>query len=118
MLGSTTLLCGIVAYSLKLNQPAIQLINYFIYPLQLLLFIPFFKLGGWLFGDPFDYSLTDLYSMLQNDWLQTIKLLWVANLRAIMIWAVFSPIAGVLIYYSVYPVLNRFDSNHQKHTAD
>lgn len=109
VLGSTTLLCGITAYVLKLNQPAIQLINYFVYPLQLILFIPFFKLGGLLFSEPFSYSLPDLYQMLQNDWLETIRLLWVANLRAIMIWLTVSPIIGVIIYYPVFAVLSKLD---------
>eukprot|EP01034_Spumella_vulgaris_P003768 gene3768-4823_t len=33
ILGSTTVLCGLVAWGLRLNQPIIQLVNYLCYPL-------------------------------------------------------------------------------------
>ena len=41
VIGSTTLLCAAAAFMFKLNLPAIQLVNYFVYPLQLGLLLPF-----------------------------------------------------------------------------
>ena len=49
-LGTTTILCGIAAWALKLNIPAMQLVNYLVYPLQLALLIPFLQTGSKLFG--------------------------------------------------------------------
>jgi uncharacterized protein (DUF2062 family) len=49
VLGSTTALCALAAFALQLNLPAIQLVNYFVYPLQIALLIPFFRLGEKLF---------------------------------------------------------------------
>lgn len=40
VLGSTTLLCAAAAMVFRLNLPAIQLVNYIVYPLQLALFVP------------------------------------------------------------------------------
>src|SRR5690242_16181112 len=44
-LGWTTILCAIAAFALRLNLPAIQLVNYLVYPAQLALLLPFFRLG-------------------------------------------------------------------------
>jgi len=51
VLGSTTLLCAIAALVLRLNLPAIQVVNYLVYPLQLILLAPFYGAGSWLFSD-------------------------------------------------------------------
>jgi len=39
--GATTILCTIAAISFGLNLPAIQLANYLVYPLQIILLMPF-----------------------------------------------------------------------------
>src|SRR5271155_6084176 len=52
VLGSTTALCALAALVLRLNLPAIQVVNYFVYPLQIGLLIPFFRAGEILFGAP------------------------------------------------------------------
>ena len=52
VLGTTTALCALVAFIWRLNLPAIQIVNYFVYPLQIALLIPFFRLGEKLFGAP------------------------------------------------------------------
>lgn len=50
--GFTTLMCIVVAAVLRLNQAAIQVGNFVVYPLQIALIIPFVRMGGWLFGSP------------------------------------------------------------------
>ena len=50
VLGATTLLCTIAALALRLNLPAIQFVNYMVYPLQLVLLAPFYGAGSWLFN--------------------------------------------------------------------
>ena len=49
VIGSTTTLCAIAAFALRLNLPAIQIVNYFMYPAQIALLIPFLRLGEKLF---------------------------------------------------------------------
>jgi len=44
-----TFVCAAVAVTLRLNFAAIQVANYVAMPLQLLLIVPFVRLGGWLF---------------------------------------------------------------------
>ena len=44
MIRSTTMLCAIASFALRLNPAAIQIVNYLMSPLQLALLIPF--IGG------------------------------------------------------------------------
>lgn len=46
----TTLLCLATAFLLRLNPAAMQLANISVFPLQIALFVPYFKLGALLFG--------------------------------------------------------------------
>jgi uncharacterized protein (DUF2062 family) len=50
VIGIPTVLCAGLALALRLNQPAIQAANYAAMPLQILLFVPFMRLGKWMFG--------------------------------------------------------------------
>ncbi|HEV2487274.1 MAG TPA: DUF2062 domain-containing protein [Terracidiphilus sp.] len=54
VVGIPTVFCTGLALALRLNLPAIQAANYAAMPLQLILIVPFVRLGGWLFatGNP------------------------------------------------------------------
>lgn len=54
VVGIPTALCAMLALALRLNLPAIQAANYAAMPLQLVLIVPFVRLGGWLF--PYGHS--------------------------------------------------------------
>jgi len=49
VVGIPTVLCAGLALALRLNLPAIQAANYAAFPMQLLLIVPFMRLGGWLY---------------------------------------------------------------------
>ena len=111
MLGATTLLCTAAALSLRLNMPAIQLVNYFAYPLQLLLFIPFIRAGEFLFQEtpvPLDLSL--IFTMLQTDMLGTIQSLWWTNFRGMIAWSIIAIPVGILVYGILKKVFTRIAS--------
>lgn len=91
-LGATTLLCFLAGVVLKLNQPALQVINYALAPLQLLL-IPFFlKLGAWICRVP--AVSVNPQTMIAEFWASPGKFLadygW-AGLQAILAWIVVAP---------------------------
>lgn len=50
VVGVPTFLCGAVATVWRLNFPALQLMNYVVYPLQIALLWPFTRFGRALFG--------------------------------------------------------------------
>ena len=109
VIGSTTILCTTFGLMFKVNQVAIQLVNYFAYPLQLVLFIPFFQLGAFLFQtEPLPFSIEDIFSMLTTDTFGAIRVLWMANLRAIAAWMLIGPALCFVIYRILVPVFTRF----------
>src|SRR5450755_1242231 len=81
-LGWTTLLCLIVALRLRLNVPAMQLVNYLAYPLQLMLLVPFIRAGEWLFRAPkLGLSLPQIMAMVKADVWHAITALWAATMH-------------------------------------
>lgn len=89
VLGSTTILCGAAAALLRLNQPAIQLVNYLAYPLQLLLLIPLLRAGAALFGASSEsLTLAALRAQIGADPWGAIRLYGEATAGAVLVWAV------------------------------
>ena len=108
MLGTTTLLCAGAAIVLRLNLPAIQLVNFLIYPLQLILFLPLLKAGSRIANaGPVTMTLKQIFLMMQSDLWGLIRLLWTATLGAIFIWILLAPLAAAVIYFTLAPVLRR-----------
>ena len=106
VLGFTGAVCVAVAALLRLNQPAILAANYAATPLQLLLYIPFFRAGAWLFGaHPVSFSLDQIRSELDAGVLQTVGRYWDANLRAMAAFGAVAPLAVGLLYVILRPVL-------------
>ena len=107
-LGWTTLLCFVVAVWWKLNVPAMQLVNYLMYPVQLMLLVPFIRAGEILFRAPrLSLSLPQIFAMIHEGVWQAIKALWVATFHAIAAWALIAPLAVYLIYRLLAPILRK-----------
>jgi uncharacterized protein (DUF2062 family) len=107
-LGTTTLLCAIMAFLFRLNLPAIQLVNYCVYPLQLALLIPFIRAGEWLFGaESLNLSLESIQLMMKSDLWATVISLWSTTMRAVMAWLLIAPVIVVLVYLAMTPLLKK-----------
>jgi uncharacterized protein (DUF2062 family) len=105
MLGATTLLCIGVAFAFRLNQPAMQLVNYLAYPLQLALLIPFIRIGERLFGaEPMPLSLAAMLGALKLDTLGTIALFWSRIWHACVVWALLALPVMVLLALVLRPI--------------
>jgi len=108
VLGSTTALCAIAALALGLNLPAIQIVNYFVYPAQIALLIPFFRLGERLFRAPhLAISVPQIYAMLHGNVWSAIRLLWTTTWHAIVVWSLAAPIIAAVMYVVLAPLLRR-----------
>jgi uncharacterized protein (DUF2062 family) len=97
MLGVTTLLCTVVALPLRLNLVAIQAVNWLVYPLQVLLIIPFFRAGAWLFREPpMDLSPADLVALFNENFWGAVQSLWTTTWHALVVWLLIGlPIVAV-----------------------
>lgn len=107
-LGWTTALCAIAAFALRLNLPAIQIVNYFMYPVQFALLLPFFRLGEKLFGaQHLPISIKQIFDLIHTSLWGAIKLLWTTTWHAIVVWGLLAPLVVGLIYFALTPLLRR-----------
>jgi len=75
MLGISTVLAVMVAAVFKLNQVAIQVANYAAYPAQIIMFIPFIRIGEWVFGlEPAAINPSDIATMFSDDFQFSVQL--------------------------------------------
>lgn len=108
VLGSTTFLCAAAAVILRLNLPSIQLVNYLMYPLQLILFLPFLEAGSRIMRTaPIALSMKQVFGMIESDPWRLTKMLWSATLGAMTIWVALSPLVIGIIYIALAPLLRR-----------
>jgi uncharacterized protein (DUF2062 family) len=108
VLGSTTALCALAALVLRLNLPAIQIVNYFVYPLQIGLLIPFFRLGERLFrAAHLPLSVPQIYAMMHAGMGNTIRSLWTTTWHAIIVWCLLAPVFTAVAYAILVPALRR-----------
>ena len=90
--GTTTILCTLVALTFRLNLPAIQVGNYLALPLQLVLFVPFLRLGEILLHAPkMPLSPEQLLAMAKTDPNRAIQILLEGQWHSIIGWLVVAP---------------------------
>jgi uncharacterized protein (DUF2062 family) len=101
ILGSTTLLCALAGILVRLNQPIIQAVNYLVYPLQLVLLIPFYRAGEHLLGRaPIPLSVSLLVDRFRADTLRFLKDFGMIGVGGILVWLIIAPVTIAAIYFS------------------
>jgi len=106
VIGLTSILCGLIGFSFRLNPVAIQVINYAVYPVQILLLVPFVRFGEYLTNsNPFPISPKAIYEMLQIGLLETIQYFWNATMHGILGWLVFTLPCFFVIYFISVPIM-------------
>lgn len=115
VLGVSTLLLAIIALALRLNLPAIQLVNYLMYPLQLLLIIPFVRLGEHVLGVAAQpLSISAGIQLLQHGAWQAIHALSAAILHAALGWALLGPALIYLLYRVFSAIFVRLAAQYRR----
>ena len=113
ILGSTTLICTAIALILRLNLPAIQLSNYLVYPLQIVLIIPFISLGAFIFQvDAPPLSVQELTALFQQDFWGTIASFFDSIMRAIVAWFLICAPLSPVLYFGLVPIFRKFRFVH------
>jgi uncharacterized protein (DUF2062 family) len=108
VLGSTTILCTLAVFLFGLNFPAIQIVNYFVYPLQLALLVPLLRAGRILFREPpLPFKLADILAMIRVSPSGAIRVLWIATLHAIVAWAIVAVPMILLLNAVLRPAMRR-----------
>jgi uncharacterized protein (DUF2062 family) len=108
VLGSTVLLCTLAALVFRLNLPAIQAVNGAVYPLQLLLLVPFYKAGASVFRtNPSLLTLRGVAALVHAGLGTAARALLVVTLHALVVWLSVGAIASAVLYAALVPILRR-----------
>jgi uncharacterized protein (DUF2062 family) len=108
VLGVSTVLCTVLAIVLRLNLPAIQLVNYLASPLQLALIIPFVRVGEHLLGlKAQPLSIAEGFRIMAQGVVHAIVVLWDAIVHAALGWIVIGPVLILALYRVFRPILVR-----------
>ena len=115
LLGSTTILCLAVAMLFRLNVAASQLGNHIVYPLQLLMFVPFLRFGSIIFGTPpMPLAPTALMEAARSHPVSLVREIWRWEWHAFVVWAALAAVAMPLIALAMTPVLRRLMTRIEK----
>jgi uncharacterized protein (DUF2062 family) len=108
ILGISSILCAVIALAFRLNLPAIQIVQAAMAPTQILLIIPFIRLGEWILHAPRQsVSIKEWLALLQQGAGHAAVALRDAIFHAGFAWALIAPFAVFLLYKLLTPVFGR-----------
>jgi len=108
ILGSTTVLCLALAFVFRLNVAASQLGNHIVYPLELILIIPFIHVASRIFHTaPMPLSASELLHAAREHPLDLSRQLWQWEWHAFLLWMLIATFAIPLIALTLTPLLRR-----------
>jgi uncharacterized protein (DUF2062 family) len=118
VLGVSTILCTFIALIFRLSLPAILLVQAAMAPTQLLLIIPFVRLGEWSLGAPRQVvSVKAGVAVLSQGVWQTIVVQRDAILHATLAWAVIAPFCIYLLQRLLTPIFERMAAQSRRPPA-
>jgi uncharacterized protein (DUF2062 family) len=116
ILGSTTLLCLAIAFVFRLNVAASQIGNHIVYPLEIILVIPFIHAASRIFHSaPMPLSANELLHAAREHPLALTRQLWQWEWHAFMLWALLATVAIPLIALALTPLLRKLLSRVAHH---
>jgi uncharacterized protein (DUF2062 family) len=116
IIGSTTLLCLALAFLFRLNVAASQLGNHIVYPLELLLIIPFIRIASRIFHTaPMPLSATDLLHAASQHPIDLSRQLWLWEWHAFLLWIILAAVTVPLIALALTPILRRLLNRVREH---
>jgi hypothetical protein len=108
LIGITTIVCLLLALVLRLKQTVIQLGNYAALPLQIVLLIPYLRLGERITGpERFLFDPVKLLKSFPNVPETTVRSVVMAQWHMIQGRAVIAPVAFILAAFAAHVLLRR-----------
>jgi uncharacterized protein (DUF2062 family) len=106
--GFTTLIVAIAALILRQNFIVMQVTHFIVQPLQLLMLIPFLKIGDSLFlKTEYAFTLNQYIGLFKSDFWGTMADYWMVNLSAILIWFIISVPLFIICYFMFKRLISR-----------
>ena len=109
LLGATTVLAALLAWRLRLNVAALQLVTHLLTPVQVLLLPLLLRQGARLLGGASaqHLTITGIRHLVATDWRAALRLLWRAELGALALWAMAGVVMGTALYLVLKPVFTQ-----------
>jgi uncharacterized protein (DUF2062 family) len=107
ILWGSTLICAVLAVLFRLNQPCMQAANYLAYPMQIVLIVPFYRMGAGIF--PWGPSVSlDIFSKgITHEWMGNFVPIVAATLKALAAWFLITSPLAVLLYFLLWTIFAR-----------
>ncbi|MCK5917390.1 MAG: DUF2062 domain-containing protein [Cocleimonas sp.] len=100
VLGVTTWLITFIALRFKLNLILMMTLSYIFWPAQVILIIPFLRIGEWFWNaTPFPLSLDQILLAFETSIINALGDLWQANLYAVWGWLIITIPIGIACYF-------------------
>tara|TARA_B110000438_G_scaffold36459_1_gene36221 strand:+ start:442 stop:921 length:480 start_codon:yes stop_codon:yes gene_type:complete len=110
VLGATTIFCTAVSILFRLNLPAIQLANYAAFPLQIILFFPFLKIGEKVSKVSLDpLSQAHLIDTFDEGFIQAIIILFDYLMIACLGWVLIIIPIFFILNFSILAILKKYE---------
>jgi len=107
LLGVTTAICAVLALALRLNMPVMQAANWVAMPVQVVLLIPFLRLGQWLFRGQTPFNPAQLLFQIEAaPWHAFLQMSGLFG-HALLAWLITAGPALVLMTLLLTPVMHR-----------
>jgi len=120
VLGTTTLLCFLIAWALRLNQPIVQLINQALWPAHFPSIIGCIWLGEAIFGAPHVHIniryLRKMSALVWNDPTLFFHQFGLTIMYAVVAWAIIAPFYIAIVYHIALPITR--EVTKLKHKAE
>lgn len=100
ILGVSTFMITTVSLKRKLNLPVMISLSYLLWPIQILLIIPFIRIGEFIFSVPRNpHSVDEIISSFQNSFFQTLSQLSFELLCGLGGWLLTAVPVAVVAYW-------------------
>jgi uncharacterized protein (DUF2062 family) len=108
-IGTTTLLCLLAGKIFRLNHVVMQIINYFSYPLQIALIIPWIRLGEKLSGSEAQViEISQMKAEFSKSFVDFVTKFFQMGAHAFLGWLVVVPWATWILYKILVLVFKRY----------
>ena len=112
VIGITTIICFFMAYIFRLNHLIIQAAQFTAFPLQLLLIVPFYKIGHLLFwkGEAF-FTRTHIKNIFIHAFTETSWNFFMDTISAVGAWFLIAIVPSVVSYFVLCYIFKRLNIN-------
>ena len=116
LFGTTTILCGLLAIIFRLNMAVLQLVNYLMLPLQLIILIPLIKAGEYIFSSGSSrISAESIIHAFKDSWFVGMKEMGHILIMGTAAWAIIIIPLGLIFYFILLPAIKKIASTNKTH---